>query len=104
MGDGVTTSFFLQRTTGAFTEPLAGVAGLSAVRVGGAPLSAGSWSLSAGYGPVLTLSTPPASGAQVTVDGVALWLCRFADDELDLGQFAYQLFELKSLKLVTAKL
>ncbi len=104
VGDGMTTSFPMQRTTGAFTEPLAGVASLSAVRVDGALLPAAVWSLSAGYEPTLTLSTPPASGAQVAVDGVALWLCRFADDALDLEQFAYGLFELKSLKLVTVKL
>ena len=60
--------------------------------------------LSSGYEPSLTLLTPPPIGAQVAVDGVALWLCRFADDALDLEQFAYQLFELKSLKLVTVKL
>ena len=104
VGDGVTTSFPLQRTTGGFTEPLAGVASLSAVRVNGSPLTGGGWTLSDGYEPVLTLSTPPASGAQIAVDGVALWLCRFADDALDLEQFAYQLFELKSLKLITVKL
>ena len=74
------------------------------MRVGGAELAVGSWSLSSGYEPVLTVPTPPANGAQVAVDGVALWLCRFADDGLDLEQFAYQLFELKSLKLVTVKL
>ena len=104
VGDGVTTSFPMQRTTGGFTEPLAGVAGLAAVRVAGAPLPSGGWTLSAGFEPVLTLSAPPASGAQIAVDGIALWLCRFADDTLDLEQFAYQLFELKSLKLVTVKL
>ncbi|ARN82170.1 baseplate megatron protein TIM-barrel domain-containing protein [Methylocystis bryophila] len=104
VGDGVTTSFQMQRTTGAFTEPLAGVASVSAVRVNGSPLPAGGWTLSAGYQPVLTLSAPPASGAPVAVDGVALWLCRFAEDALVLEQFAYQLFELKSVKLITVKL
>ena len=38
------------------------------------------------------------------MDGAALWLCRFADDALDFEQFAYNLFRLKSVKLVTVKL
>ncbi len=103
-GDGVTTAFPMQRTTGAFTEPLAGVASLSAVRVNGAPLAPGAWSLSAGYQPILTLASAPGVGASVNVDGAALWLCRFSDDAIDLEQFAYNLFRLKSVKLVTVKL
>jgi hypothetical protein len=104
MGDGVTTAFPLLRSTGAFTEPLAGCSGLSAVRANGVPVASGAWSLSAGYEPILTFTTPPASGAAIDVDGGALWLCRFQDDGLDVEQFAYQLFEAKRVKLVTVKL
>jgi hypothetical protein len=94
----------MQRTTGAFTEPLAGVSSLTAVRVNGLALASGAWSLSSGYEPSLTLASAPAMGASVNVDGSALWLCRFKDDALDFEQFAYNLFRLKSLKLVTVKL
>ena len=103
-GDGATTVFPMQRATGAFTEPLAGVSSLTAVRVNGAALAPGAWSLSSGYEPSLTLASAPAIGASVNVDGAALWLCRFADDALDFEQFAYNLFRLKSVKLVTVKL
>ena len=63
VGDGMTTSFPMQRTTGAFTEPLAGVASLSPARRWRLTPAA-VWSLSGGYEPTLTLSTPPASGAR----------------------------------------
>ncbi|HXZ17051.1 MAG TPA: glycoside hydrolase TIM-barrel-like domain-containing protein [Roseiarcus sp.] len=103
-GDGVTTSFPMVRSTGGFTEPLAGVASLSAVRVAGVTQAPSSYSLSAGYEPSLTFVGAPASGAAINVDGEALWLCRFAEATLSFEQFAYQLFELKSVKLVTVKL
>ena len=103
-GDGVTTSFAMVRSTGAFTEPLAGVSSLSAVRVGGVTQAPSSYSLSSGYEPSLTFVTAPASGAAINVDGQALWLCRFMDDTLGFEQFAYQLFELKRVKLITVKL
>ena len=104
VGDGSTTAFPMVRSTGVFTEPLAGVQSLSAVRVNGVPLASNAWSLSSGYQPSLTLSSAPAAGAPVNVDGTALWLCRFKDDGLDLEQFASRLFGVKSVKLVTVKL
>jgi len=103
-GDGATTMFPMLRSTGAFSEPLAGVSSLSAVRVNGTPLSAGAWTLSPGYQPALTLAAAPPSGAPIDVDGGALWLCRFQDDALDVEQFGNQLFAAKSVKLVTVKL
>jgi hypothetical protein len=54
-GDGVTTLFQIVRSTGAFTEPLAGVSALSAVRVGGATQAPTGYSLSTGYEPTLPL-------------------------------------------------
>ncbi len=104
LGDGATTVFPMVRSTGPFTEPLAGVQSLSAVRVNGVPLASGAWSVSSGYQPSLTLSSAPAAGAPINVDGAALWLCRFRDERLDLEQFANQLFRAKSVKLVTVKL
>jgi hypothetical protein len=103
-GDGVTTTFPMLRSTGAFTEPLGGVSALSAVRVAGVTQAPASYSLSAGYEPSLTFTGAPPNGAAINVDGSALWLCRFADDTLGFEQFAYELFELRSVKLVTVKL
>jgi hypothetical protein len=103
-GDGVTTVFPIVRSTGAFTEPLAGVSVLSAVRVGGVTQAPASYSLSSGYEPSLTFTSAPPNGAAINIDGSALWLCRFADDTLGFEQFAYELFELRSVKLVTVKL
>jgi hypothetical protein len=50
------------------------------------------------------MTTPSVMGASINVDGAVLWLCRFKDDALDFEQFAYNLFRLKSVKLVTVKL
>ena len=103
-GDGATTTFPLLRTTGAFTEPLAGVSNVGAVYVAGSALPSAGWSVSTGYKPALTLASAPPAGASVTMDASALWLCRFNDDALSLEQFAYNLFRSKRVKLTTVKL
>jgi len=81
IGDGATTKFPLVRSIGDFTEPLAGVADVAAARVAGVALAPGAWSVTGGYYPSLTLASPPPSGASVSIDAAALFLCRFADDD-----------------------
>ncbi|QGM45838.1 baseplate megatron protein TIM-barrel domain-containing protein [Methylocystis heyeri] len=104
VGDGVTTAFALTRTTGGFSEPLAGVSSVSALYIDGVATPSSTWSLSSGYQPVVTLASAPSPGSVISMDASALWLCRFKDETLSLEQFAYKLFRSKSVKLVTVKL
>jgi hypothetical protein len=103
VGDGTTTRFALARTIGAAVEPVAGTSGVSAVTLDGAPLPASAWSLSGGYAPAIALASAPAAGAQVSADFGVLWLCRFADDVLDLEEFMAMLFALGTVKFQTAR-
>jgi hypothetical protein len=102
-GDATTTRFALARTIGGAIEPVAGTSGVSAVYLDGAPLPASAWSCSGGYAPAIVLATAPAAGALVSADFGVLWLCRFADDALDLEAFMAMLFALKTVKLQTVR-
>ena len=103
VGDGTTMRFALVRTIGGAIKPIAGTSGVAAVYVDGAPLPASAWSLIDGYAPAIALADPPAAGALVSADFGALWLCRFADDALDLEEFMAMLFALGTVKLQSAR-
>jgi hypothetical protein len=102
-GDGTTRRFALVQTIGGAIESVAGTSGVAAVYVDGAPLPASAWSLIGGYAPAIALADAPAAGALVSADFGALWLCRFADDALDLEEFMAMLFALGTVKLRTAR-
>ena len=101
-GDGVTTTFPLMQSTGAYLETVDGTSGVSAVYLNGVSQASG-WTVSAGFAPAITFATPPAAGVKIAADFGVLWLCRFADDVQDLEEFMAMLFVLKTLKLTTAR-
>jgi hypothetical protein len=107
-GDGSTTTFSLQASIGAFTGPVSGTSGVSAVYLDRVAQVTGSgpgigWSVSSGYAPAITFAAAPAAGVAISADFGVLWLCRFADDVLEFEQFVAQLFALKTLKLQTVR-
>lgn len=116
VGDGVTTAFQLWRSGISFGATtltplemiqnvtlLGGIYANGVVVPGanyaltnlGAPPQGGAW---------VTFTTAPASGAVLSWSGNYSYLCRFADDVLDVNEFMYQFWELKSLKLETVNL
>jgi hypothetical protein len=101
-GDGSTTVFPLQASIGPWTGPVNGTSGVSAVYLNGVS-QASAWSVSAGYAPAITFTTAPSAGVTITADFGALWLCRFADDVQDFEEFMVQLFELRTLRLMTVR-
>lgn len=103
IADGSSVSFALMRSLGAYFEPIAGTSGVSAVYVNGAPVNPTTWSFSSGYAPQLSFTTAPPAGALVSADFGVLWLCRFAEDNLDLEEFMTMLFDLRTVKLVTVR-
>ncbi len=101
-GDGSTTVFPLVASQGAFTGPVCGTSGVSAVYLNGVAQGSG-WSVSSSYAPAVIFAVAPAAGVAVAASFGVLWLCRFADDVVAFEQFMAQLFALKTLKLQTVR-
>jgi hypothetical protein len=101
-GDGVTTTFPLLRSVGAYSEPVQGTSGVAAVYLNGVAQGSG-WTVSSGYAPAVVFSAAPAAGVAVTADFGLLWLCRFAEDVQDFEEFMAMLWTLKTLRLTTVR-
>ena len=93
-GDGATASFVLQRTIGAFTEPVSYVIQLGAAYVNGVAQSGAAL---VGTN-TLKLAAPPAAGSIVSADFSYAFLCRFLDDSQDFENIMSGLWTLSSLK------
>jgi hypothetical protein len=101
-GTGAQTVFpLIVSWAGGYNEPVLS-ASVTAVYLNGVPQSTG-WTVSTGYAPTLTFTTPPAAGVTITADFAPLWLCRFADDTADFENFMTQLWRLNTLKLQTVR-
>lgn len=110
IGDGVTKTFQLWRSTSAlgagtvtFCEMIQNVTLLAGIYQGGVLVASGNYTLS-NFPSQVTFTTAPPSGAVLSWSGNYSYLCRFSDDTLDVSEFAYQFWELKSLKLQTVNL
>jgi hypothetical protein len=101
VGDGARTVFALMATTGGAVEPVQASGGVSAVYLNGA--SSEGWTVSGGYAPAITFSTPPAAGVRVSADFDVLWLCRFAEDVADFENFSALLWRWGTVKLQTTR-
>ena len=116
VGDGVTTSFPLWRSTSALgggtvtpVELIQNVTLLTGIYSNGGLVSPAVYTLTSLGAPPkggawVTFNTAPASGVVLSWAGNYSYLCRFAEDLLDLNEVMYQLWELKSLKLETINL
>ena len=94
-GDGATTDIRARRDlrrlyASRSREPPASARSISTAPP--LPLSAGR--SRAATPPAIAFATPPAAGVVVSADFGVLWLCRFADDALDLRGFMAMLFAL----------
>ena len=101
-GDGSTTSFQLVRNIGGYLEQVQNPAGQSAtVYVAGVTKTQGTdYTISTG---LVSFAVPPANGAAITADFQWLWRVRFAQDELEFGNFMYLLWECKKVELVEVR-
>ena len=102
VGDGVRTSFPLVASFGGVLNPVQCTLGVTVVYFDGAPQSSG-WTVSAGFGPAIAFSSPPAIGVAVSADFEALWLCRFAEDVADFENFMALLWKWGRVKLQTTR-
>ena len=55
-------------------------------------------------GGIIQADVPPAGGATVSWTGKFHWLCNFDEDTVELSNFMYQLYEMKKITFVTARL
>lgn len=106
-GDGSTTVFPLWRSTSALglstptpCELIQQVTNLGGIYVNGTLLAGSQYTLS-NLPAQIAFATPPASGAVLSWAGNYAYLCKFSEDVLEIDEFMYQLWELKSLKLET---
>jgi uncharacterized protein (TIGR02217 family) len=87
-GDGVTTTFQLTRsiTIGdiTFQEPIRGLYGTPTIYKAGVATGA----YTTGILGEITFTTAPTLGQALTWDGNFFFLCRFENDDLDVGQIA----------------
>jgi hypothetical protein len=103
IADGVTTSFPLVRGFGSYSEPVPGTSGVTAIYENGALVPSAFYTVTSGYQPAVVFATAPAAGLAISADFGLLWLCRFADDILDLEEFMAMLFALRMVKLQTVR-
>jgi uncharacterized protein (TIGR02217 family) len=101
-GDGVTTSFALVRSFGAYVEPVQAASGVTAVYLNGAPQASG-WSVSTGFFPAIEFATAPRSGATITADFTTLWLCRMSEDYAGFENFMTLFWSFRTVKLQTTR-
>lgn len=104
-GDGTTTTFQLIRTRGGFTEPIQApfTDPPPIVYLNGVRKNYGTdYSVDA-IGQIVFV-VAPGGGTNITSDFSYYWLVRFDDDSAEYEEFMYQLWKLKSVKLVQVKL
>lgn len=94
-GDGVTKTFQLSRSIGAFSEAVQNVASVSAIKAAGSVIASG---YTVGSTGIVTFVTAPAAGAVLTWSGAFYYRCRFDQDAADFEEFMSRLYNLKSLK------
>jgi len=116
IGDGVTTTFPLWRSTSALgggsvtqVELIQNVTLLTGIYSNGTLVPGANYTQSNLNAPPIggaqvVFSSPPASGVVLSWAGNYSYLCKFDEDMLDADEFMYQLWELKSLKLETINL
>jgi hypothetical protein len=110
IGDGVTTTFPLWRSTSALgggnvtlCELIQNVTLLGGIYMNGSLVPPTGYTLS-NFPAQVAFTAPPPPGVSLVWGGNYSYLCKFAEDTLEPEEFAYQFWELKSLKLETINL
>lgn len=99
-GNGSATVFQLLRTLGGYSEPVYDVNGAPQIyRNGALQASPANYSISATG--LVTFTSAPPSGHALTWTGQYYWRCAFERDELEFERFLHQLYELRTVELIT---
>jgi uncharacterized protein (TIGR02217 family) len=99
-GDGSAKQFQLLRSFGGFSEPVVALQGVPTIFVNGAQSAGATADLNSG---IVTFAAAPAAGAALTWSGSFYWRVRFAKDSIEFNQFMKQLWEAKTVELISVK-
>jgi uncharacterized protein (TIGR02217 family) len=100
VGTGSATQFQLVRAFGGFSEPVYDITGNQSISVGNTPKVEGvDFNISA-VG-MVTFTSPPAGGQSITWTGSYYRRMRFKQDMAEFSKFMYQLWELRSIEMVS---
>ncbi|MGA7383675.1 MAG: DUF2460 domain-containing protein [Methylocella sp.] len=97
-GDGVNTTFALQRQLGAITEPVSWITGTPAVLDNG--VAAGPFTVS---GNTIVFTTAPLAGHTIAATCTYAFNCRFLEDQAEFENFMNNLWMVSSLKFRSVK-
>ncbi len=107
VGDSVTTTFPLWRSTAVFgagqvqeLELIQNVSLLGGIYKSGALIPSADYMLT-NFPAQVTFAAPPPLGAVLAWEGNYSYLCKFSEDTLEPEEFMYQFWQLRSLKLET---
>jgi uncharacterized protein (TIGR02217 family) len=105
-GDGSTTVFQLIRTRGGYAEPVQTpfTAPAPNIYVDGVLKTVGTDYAISNPGGALTFTAAPALGKAITADINYYWPVRFDDDSQEYEKFMFQLWNLRTVKLIQVKL
>lgn len=101
VGDGTTEQFQLQRNFGSFFEAIQNPLGPVAIYFDGVPQTTG-WALNSTG--LVSFSSAPGSGVQISANFCFFYRVRFADDANDYNNFQYNLWEWQKMALKSVKL
>lgn len=99
VGDGSTTTFQLVRDYGGFVEPVFGIVMTPTIAINGTSTTAFDWNT---HG-LITFTTAPASGAQLTWSGTFYYRCHFLNDKSEFENIFNGIWELQELQLESLK-
>ncbi len=100
-GDGVTTTFTLLRTVGAYSEAIQAANVVTAVYQNGVAQPGANWAVVNGN--QIQFATAPAAGVSISADFTYYFVCAFEDDVHDYEEFMYKIHTLKSCKFQTVR-
>lgn len=99
-GDSSTKQFQLLRPYGGFVEPVAALQAAPIIFVNGVQSAGATADVNTG---IVSFTAAPAVGAALTWTGSYYWRMRFVKDSIDFNQFMKQLWEAKTVELISVK-
>lgn len=114
-GDGTTTLFQAVRSFAGVVEPVWAIDAIAALYINGVAANGWNWARwdgTFGFGGApaapwtpgqIGFTTAPPAGAVISADFTFFWPCRFEEDSLEFEKFLFQLWQAKSVKIISLK-